>query len=226
MPSFEIEHTNLCPWRKTTLWFAIVRLKITLRKEKKTEENWIPMETTLKSFVVFHRSGSRTKDQKNADSSNLRAWDVARFSVDREKCEAFRWICRRAGLTNLDSLILPVISSTLDTADPLSTLTIHLSFLAIQGCLSMHQVCVQVLQCTYHKLELCNFFHSGGPMDHPGGMPMNEFGMTPDASFLNQPNGPPIAGGANPSERSGSPEFMTTNGNFSESSNINEGLVW
>jgi hypothetical protein len=49
-------------------------------------------------------------------------------------------------------------------------------------------------------------------------------GMTPDASFLNQPNGPPIAG-ANPSERSGSPEFMST-GNFSESSSINEGLVW
>lgn len=56
---------------------------------------------------------------------------------------------------------------------------------------------------------------------------VNDFsGMTPDASFLNQPNGPPVSG-ANPAavERSGSPEFMST-GNFSESSSINEGLVW
>lgn len=79
-------------------------------------------------------------------------------------------------------------------------------------------------------LKLKVFFSplQGGPMDHPGSMPsmVNEFGMTPDASFLNQPNGPPITGGANPSDRSGSPEFMSTAGNFSESSNINEGLVW
>lgn len=63
-------------------------------------------------------------------------------------------------------------------------------------------------------------------MDHSGSMPMvNDFGvMTPDASFLNQPNGPPVIG-ANPSDRTGSPEFMST-GNFSESSSINEGLVW
>lgn len=63
-------------------------------------------------------------------------------------------------------------------------------------------------------------------MDHSGSMPMvNDFGgMTPEASFLNQPNGPPVTGGANP-ERGGSPEFMST-GNFSESSSINEGLVW
>lgn len=64
-------------------------------------------------------------------------------------------------------------------------------------------------------------------MDHPS-MPgmVNDFsGMTPEASFLNQPNGPPVSGSTNPSERSGSPEFMST-GNFSESSNINEQLVW
>lgn len=63
-------------------------------------------------------------------------------------------------------------------------------------------------------------------MDHSGSMPMvNDFVMTPDASFLNQPNGPPVIGSANPSDRTGSPEFMST-GNFSESSSINEGLVW
>lgn len=64
-------------------------------------------------------------------------------------------------------------------------------------------------------------------MEHPnqmGGM-VNDFGMNPDATFLGQPNGPPLGPG-NPSERSGSPEFMTNTGNFSESSNINEGLVW
>lgn len=64
-------------------------------------------------------------------------------------------------------------------------------------------------------------------MDHSGSLPMvNDFGvMTPDANFLNQPNGPPVIGGANSSERPGSPEFMSS-GNFSESSSINEGLVW
>lgn len=81
---------------------------------------------------------------------------------------------------------------------------------------------------TVLKLKVLFSCPQGGPMDHPGSMPgmVNEFGMTPDASFLNQPNGPPITGGANPSDRSGSPEFMSTAGNFSESSNINEGLVW
>lgn len=74
---------------------------------------------------------------------------------------------------------------------------------------------------------LLNFsFNFTAPMDHSGQMPMvNDFGgMTPEASFLNQPNGPPIAG-ANPSDRPNSPEFMST-GNFSENANINEGLVW
>jgi len=59
----------------------------------------------------------------------------------------------------------------------------------------------------------------GGPLN---GMITDFGGMTPEASFLNQPSGPPVSG-ANPSERSGSPEYT---GNFSESSNINEGLVW
>lgn len=54
---------------------------------------------------------------------------------------------------------------------------------------------------------------------------VNDFGMTPDASFLNQPNGPPITG-ANPSERSGSPEFMTSGNFFKEEPSNNEGLVW
>lgn len=64
-------------------------------------------------------------------------------------------------------------------------------------------------------------------MEHPGQMGgmVTDFGMTPDATFLNQPNGPSHGLPGNP-ERGGSPEFMTNTGNFSESSNINEGLVW
>lgn len=64
-------------------------------------------------------------------------------------------------------------------------------------------------------------------MEHPsqmGGM-VNDFGMNPEANFLNQQNGPPLGAGGNP-DRSGSPEFMTNTGNFSENSSINEGLVW
>lgn len=90
----------------------------------------------------------------------------------------------------------------------------------------MLQVNHQALSKKNNPLLTSIFLRKGGPMDH--GMPgmVNEFGMTPDASFLNQPSGPPITGGSNPSERGGSPEFMSTAGNFSESSNINEGLVW
>lgn len=75
-------------------------------------------------------------------------------------------------------------------------------------------------------------------MDHAGPIPMvSDFGgMTPEANFLNQPNGPPGnpnapdhilgAGSTGPQPRSGSPEFMNS-GNFSEASNMqNEGLVW
>lgn len=68
-------------------------------------------------------------------------------------------------------------------------------------------------------------------MDHAGPIPMvGDFGgMTPDANFLNQPNGPQVNGGPEMSgpQRSGSPpEFMNT-GNFSEASSMqNEGLVW
>lgn len=94
-------------------------------------------------------------------------------------------------------------------------------------------------------------------MDHAGPIPMvNDFGgMTPDANFLNQPNGPPNGpggpgsgggpgggnGGGNSggsvgggpehllsggSRGGGSPEFMSS-GNFSEPQNMqNEGLVW
>lgn len=76
-------------------------------------------------------------------------------------------------------------------------------------------------------------------MDHAGPIPMvNDFGgMTPEANFLNQPNGPPgsnpnipsdhiLGPGNTPVQRSGSPEFMGS-GNFSEASNMqNEGLVW
>jgi hypothetical protein len=63
-------------------------------------------------------------------------------------------------------------------------------------------------------------------MEHPsqmGGM-VNDFGMNPEATFLNQQNGPPLGPGNQ--DRSGSPEFMTNTGNFSENSSINEGLVW
>ena len=82
-----------------------------------------------------------------------------------------------------------------------------------------------------------SIIQQGGPMDHAGPIPMvNDFGgMTPEANFLNQPNGPPGSnGGSGPDimaastggARSGSPEFMNT-GNFSEASNMqNEGLVW
>lgn len=75
----------------------------------------------------------------------------------------------------------------------------------------------------------------GGPMDHAGPIPMvNEFGgMTPDAQFLNQPNGPPGGAGNGPDHilgtngpRGGSPEFIGSN-QFSEPQNMqNEGLVW
>lgn len=83
-------------------------------------------------------------------------------------------------------------------------------------------------------------FFAVGPMDHSGPIPMvNEFGLTPDSNFLNQPGGPPMniaSAGGPPSDlmggqqqngpRSGSPEFMTS-GNFSEPPNMqNEGLVW
>jgi len=58
-------------------------------------------------------------------------------------------------------------------------------------------------------------------------MPMiNEFNSMASEAFLSQPNGPNIpTNNPNQSERSGSPEFMSS-GNFSESSSINEGLVW
>lgn len=84
-------------------------------------------------------------------------------------------------------------------------------------------------------------------MDHGGPMPIGDFGMTPDAGYMNQSPGAGMnaannndhiigggagGGGGGGSGGGGGPrgtspsEFMG-NGNFSEPQNMqNEGLVW
>ena len=194
---------------------------------KWTEKNWIPLKKRfccLFSGLVpeqkikraptqaTYEHGSRTflwRIEKNARISHElitgRAWR-ARLSLFCQR-QVWFWIRR----TTVPPTWLTILSWTSRDAFQCTRYVVEIEFFMIEG-----------------RLQLTGRFHLGGPMDHPGAMPgmVNEFGMTPDASFLNQPNGPPITGGANPSERSGSPEFMSSAGNFSESSNINEGLVW
>lgn len=70
-------------------------------------------------------------------------------------------------------------------------------------------------------------------MDHGGPIPIGDFGMTPDAGYLNQSPGAGMNAANNPEHiigggpRGNSPSEFMGNGNFSEPQNMqNEGLVW
>lgn len=69
-------------------------------------------------------------------------------------------------------------------------------------------------------------------MDHGAPMPIGDFGLAPENTYLNQSPGGGLAAGGNPDHIIGGPrgnspsEFMGS-GNFSEPQNMqNEGLVW
>lgn len=151
----------------TTLWFAFVRWTFCWqRRKEKSEANRGKLNsyenTTLKHVLLsckFHRSGSRTKDQKSADWSSSRVWVEVHSSVDHGRCVDFQWIYRRVGLTSLASHTSPVISLTSGTADHLSTPTTRHSSPDTQECLSTHQVSdnYDVLMTSLIKFKLISF---------------------------------------------------------------------
>lgn len=197
------------------------------KRKKNIKQQRKPRKIEFHVKIYFYRSGSKTKDQKSADLNNWQAWDVDRSLVDQGKCEDFPWIYHLAVLMSPASPILRVINLiSVMAVHPFIHMTHH-SSPVIQECLSMVQVRFLATNPKWKRHLTIVYFVTGGQMEHPsqmGGM-VNDFGMTPDGSFLSQQNGPPLGPG-NPSDRSGSPEFMTNTGNFSENSSINEGLVW
>lgn len=208
---FGIFFTHDAKQNKTCGSPLFVEGKVEIAKPRKIE---VWRKILKNPFVVFHRSGSRTRDQRSADWNNSRAWVAGRFMADRESAD-FRWTYRLVVLTRSGSHTSPAISLTLATADRPFTRTTHISSQDTRECLSPTDlVRLQQLSVTLSETNFQIYL----------GM-VNDFGMTPDASFLNQPNGPPITG-ANPSERSGSPEFMTSGNFFKEEPSNNEGLVW
>lgn len=86
---------------------------------------------------------------------------------------------------------------------------------------------------TLQSFPTCCPFKTGGPMDHGGPIPIGDFGMSPDAGYLNQSPGAGMNAANNAEHiigngpRGNSPSEFMSNGNFSEPQNMqNEGLVW